>query len=144
MNSIRARRTLERVTKLRPDEKRRRLVKSSEWDLEEPEAFARIARSPVERALITGVVIRLFRAVVLTRSNASSADLFTALILGSLFLLGMATLHLGRFPVREWPWRVPLFAGFADWGGTGGGVGGCMVSHLTVGEPHGALIGMQA
>ena len=91
MDAIRARRTLERVTKPRPDEKRRRLFKSSEWDLEEPEAFARIARSPVELALITGVVIRLFRAVVLTRSNASSADLFTALILGSLFLLGMAT-----------------------------------------------------
>jgi len=105
MDAIRARRTLERVTKPRPDEKRRRLFKSSEWDLEEPEAFARIARSPVELALITGVVIRLFRAVVLTRSNASSADLFTALILGS-------TLHLGRFPVREWPWRAPLFAVF--------------------------------
>ena len=112
MDAIGARRTLERVTKPRPDEKRRRLFKSSEWDLEEPEAFARIARSPVELALITGVVIRLFRAVVLTRSNASSADLFTALILGSLFLLGMATLHLGRFPVREWPWRAPLFAVF--------------------------------
>jgi len=27
-------------------------------------------------------------------------------------LLGMATLHLGRFPVREWPWRAPLFAVF--------------------------------
>jgi len=24
----------------------------------------------------------------------------------------MATLHLGRFPVREWPWRAPLFAVF--------------------------------
>jgi hypothetical protein len=24
----------------------------------------------------------------------------------------MATLHLGRFPVREWPWRAPLFAIF--------------------------------
>jgi hypothetical protein len=112
MDAIRARSTLERVTKPRPDERRRRLFKSSEWDLEEPEAFARIARSPVELALLTGVVIRLFRAVVLTRGHASSTDLVTALILGSLFLLGMATLHLGRFPVREWPWRAPLFAVF--------------------------------
>jgi len=112
MDAIRTRRTLERVTKPRPDEKRRRLFKSSEWDLEEPEAFARIARSPVELALLTGVVIRLFRAVVLTHGNASSSYLFAALALGTLFLLGMATLHLGRFPVREWPWRAPLFAVF--------------------------------
>ncbi|HEV7837908.1 MAG TPA: hypothetical protein VGO75_07570 [Gemmatimonadaceae bacterium] len=100
------------MTKLRPVEKRRRLFKPSEWDLEEPAAFARLARSPVELALITGVVIRLFRAVVLTHGDATTAYLGAALVLGSLFLLGMATLHLGRFPVREWPWRAPLFAVF--------------------------------
>jgi hypothetical protein len=103
---------LEAVTKPHPVEKRRRLLKSSEWDLEEPAAFTRIARSPVELALITGVVIRLFRAVVLTQGNASSSFLGAALVLGTLLLLGMATLHLGRFPVREWPWRAPLFAVF--------------------------------
>ena len=112
MDLIRSRVTLEAVTKPRPAEKRRRLFKSSEWDLEEPQAFARIARSPVELALITGVVIRLFRAVVLTHGAATSAYLFASLVLGTLFLLGMATLHLGRFPVREWPWRAPLFAIF--------------------------------
>jgi hypothetical protein len=100
------------VTKPRPVENRRRLFRSSEWDLEEPQAFARLARSPFELALITGVVIRLFRAVVLTRGDVSSAFLAAALVLGSLFLLGMATLHLGRFPVREWPYRAPLFAIF--------------------------------
>ena len=104
--------TLEAVTKPHPVDKRRRLFKSSEWDFEEPAAFTRIARSPVELALITGVVIRLFRAVVLTQGNASSSFLGAALVLGTLFLLGMATLHLGRFPVREWPWRAPLFAVF--------------------------------
>jgi hypothetical protein len=112
MDVIRSRVTLEAVTKPRPAEKRRRLFKSSEWDLEEPEAFARIARSPLELALITGVVIRLFRAVVLTHGAATSSYLFASLVLGTLFLLGMATLHLGRFPVREWPWRAPLFAIF--------------------------------
>ena len=65
MDAMRARVIFDRVTKPRPVEKRHRLFKSSEWDLEEPAAFARIARSPVELALITGVVIRLFRAVVL-------------------------------------------------------------------------------
>ncbi|MEP6856863.1 MAG: hypothetical protein ABI994_00655 [Gemmatimonadales bacterium] len=100
------------MTKPHPVEKRRRLFKTSEWDFEEPAAFTRIARSPVELALITGVVMRLFRAVVLTQGNASSSFLGAALVLGTLFLLGMATLHLGRFPVREWPWRAPLFAVF--------------------------------
>ena len=112
MDAIHSGVTLEAVTKPHPVEKRRRIFKSSEWDLEEPAAFARVARSPVELALITGVVIRLFRAVVLTHGNATTSYLGAALVLGSLFLLGMATLHLGMFPVREWPWRAPLFAVF--------------------------------
>src|SRR2546423_14878189 len=120
MDAMRARITLDRVTKPRPVEKRRRIFKSSEWDLEEPAAFARIARSPVELALITGVVIRLFRAVVLTHGNATSSYLFASLVLGTLFLLGMATLHLGRFPVREWPWRAPPLAAFEATGAMGG------------------------
>ncbi len=112
MDAIHSGVTLDAVTKLRPVEKRRRIFKSSEWDLEEPAAFARVARSPVELALITGVLMRLFRAVVLTHGNATNSYLAAALVLGTLFLLGMATLHLGRFPVREWPWRAPLFAVF--------------------------------
>ena len=112
MDAIHSGVTLEAVTKLHHVEKRRRIFKSSEWDLEEPATFAMVARSPVELALITGVVIRLFRAVVLTHGDATTAYLGAALVLGSLFLLGMATLHLGRFPVREWPWRAPLFAVF--------------------------------
>ena len=110
MDAIRSRVTLKAVTKPGMIEKRRHLFKSSEWDLEEPAAFARIARSPFELALITGVVIRLFRAVVLTHGDATTTFLAASLVLGTLFLLGMATLHLGRFPIREWPWRAPLFA----------------------------------
>lgn len=112
MDDIRSGVTLEAVTKPHPVEKRRRLFKLSEWDLEEPAAFTKIARSRVELALITGVVIRLFRAVVLTQGDVTPAYLGAALVLGALFLLGMATLHLGRFPLREWPWRAPLFAVF--------------------------------
>ncbi len=111
MDGVHAGVTLEHVTKP-PGDKRRRLFKTSEWDLEEPATFTRIARSPVELALITGVVMRLFRAVVLTHGEATSTYLGAALVLATLFLLGMATLHLGRFPVREWPWRAPLFAIF--------------------------------
>jgi len=112
MDDMRLGVTLKSVTKPRAVDKRRHLFKSSEWDLEEPAAFTRIARSPVELALITGVVMRLFRAVVLTQAEATTTFLGAALVLGTLFLLGMATLHLGRFPVREWPWRAPLFAVF--------------------------------
>ena len=112
MDGIRAGVTLDRVTKAHPAEKRRRLFKSSEWDFEEPAAFTRIARSPIELALITGVIMRVFRAVVLTHGDATPSYLAASLVLGTLFLLGMATLHLGRFPVREWPWRAPLFAVF--------------------------------
>ena len=101
---------MEAVTKPHPVDRRRQLFKPSEWDFEEPAAFTRIARSPVELAMITGVIVRLFRAVVLTHASATTSYLVASLVLGSLFLLGMATLHLGRFPVREWPWRAPLFA----------------------------------
>jgi uncharacterized protein YggT (Ycf19 family) len=112
MDATHPRTNFDRVTKPSTVEKRRRLFKTSEWDLEEPAAFQRIARSPVELAVLTGVVIRLFRAVVLTRGNINSSYLAASLVLGTIFLLGMATLHLGRFPVREWPWRAPLFAIF--------------------------------
>src|SRR3954468_9254289 len=112
MDATHPRTNFDRVTKPSPVEKRRRLFKTSEWDLEEPAAFQRIARSPVELAVMTGVVIRLFRAVVLTRGNINSSYLAASLVLGTIFLVGMATLHLGRFPVREWPWRAPLFAIF--------------------------------
>jgi len=82
-----------------------------EWDLDEPESFKKIARSPVELAAITGILIRLFRAVIFTHGPADSfAYLASAFALGVVFLLTMATLHLGRFPVREWPWRAALFA----------------------------------
>jgi len=101
---------------IRPAENRRRAFTPSEWDIEEPAAFTRIARSPLELALITGVLMRIFRALVLTSGSSSSSYLGAALVLGTLFLLGMATLHLGRFPVREWPYRAPLFAIFETTG----------------------------
>ena len=71
MDDIRSGVTLDPVTKPHPVEKRRRLFKSSEWDLEEPAAFSRIARSRVELALITGVVIRLFPG---SRPHAGQCD----------------------------------------------------------------------
>lgn len=76
----------------------------------EPAAFARLARSLVEMALVTGVVARVYRMLVLSRAD-SPAGAAVALTGGALFLLLMASLHLSRFPIREWLWRAPAFAG---------------------------------
>ncbi|MDQ6718399.1 MAG: hypothetical protein M3Z17_08655 [Gemmatimonadota bacterium] len=98
------------LTARRAAERGRKFARG-DWDLDEPESFKRIARSPVELAVITGVLIRLFRALILTHGPVDSLlYLGSSLALGALFLLTMVTLHLGRFPVREWPWRAALFA----------------------------------
>jgi hypothetical protein len=82
-----------------------------EWDVQEPQAFRKIARSPVELAAITGVLLRIFRALILTHGPVfSSIYLGSALAVGGVFLLTMATLHLGRLGVKEWPWRAAVFA----------------------------------
>lgn len=75
----------------------------------EPAAFARLARSIVEIALVTGIIARLYRMLVLSRVT-TPAQIAIALTLGALFLLLMAALHLSRFPLRDWLWRAPAFA----------------------------------
>lgn len=84
-----------------------------EWPkFEEPPAFQRFTRSLVEMAVITGVLFRLYRALAMTTGPSSNwVFLGTAFALGTLFIFGMATLHLGNFPLRHWVWRAPLFGG---------------------------------
>ncbi len=81
------------------------------FKVREPAAFTRLAKSVIDMALVTGVVARLYRAIVLSRSESASG-LFVAstLTVGALFLLAMATIHLSRFPLRDWLWRAPVFA----------------------------------
>ena len=74
----------------------------------EPAAFARLARSLFEMALVTGIIARLYRMMVLSQATTPS-NAAIALGLGALFLLLMATLHLSRFPLRDWLWRAPVF-----------------------------------
>lgn len=79
--------------------------------MREPAAFTRLARSLVDMALVTGIVARLYRAMVLSRSeSASGVYIALTLTVGALFLLAMATIHVSRFPLREWLWRAPSFA----------------------------------
>ena len=75
----------------------------------EPAAFKRLAGSLLEIALVTGIIARLYRMMVLARATTPT-QVAIALTLGAVFLLLMATLHLSRFAIRDWLWRAPAFA----------------------------------
>lgn len=78
--------------------------------VEEPPAFRRLSLSLVEMALITGVVLRILRAVTFTAGRGSWIFYGLAFVVGTTLLLGMATAHLANFSMRRWIWRAPLFA----------------------------------
>lgn len=80
------------------------------WKREEPPAFRRLSLSIVEMAVVTGVLFRVFRALALTHGPSGSWLYIGGIVaLGATFLLGMATLHLGNYTLRQWTWRAPLF-----------------------------------
>ena len=81
-----------------------------EWHVEEPPAFRKLSISLVEMALVTGVVLRVLRALAFTYGHASWLYYGLAFVVGTLFMLGMTTAHLANFPVRAWSWRAPVFA----------------------------------
>lgn len=74
---------------------------------DEPSAFRALTRSVVEMGLVTGVVTRLFRSLVLTHGSNSWLYLGGAFALGAIFLFAMTTIHLANFPLRRWIWRAP-------------------------------------
>src|SRR5665647_929920 len=94
----------------RQNSERLRQRLSGGWRVREPAAFTRLARSLVDMALVTGIIARLYRAMVLSRSTSANGFFIVTLTIGALFLLAMATIHLSRFPLREWVWRAPAFA----------------------------------
>ena len=83
---------------------------SVEWRLEEPQAFRRLSISLVEMALLTGVVLRVLRALTFTHGRASWLFYGAAFLVGLLVLLGMTTAYLANWTLRSWLWRAPLFA----------------------------------
>jgi hypothetical protein len=83
---------------------------SVEWRLEEPQSFRRLSLSLVEMALLTGIVLRLLRALTFTHGRASWLFYGAAFVVGLLILLGMTTAHLANWTLRSWLWRAPLFA----------------------------------
>lgn len=71
----------------------------------------RFLRSLLEVAVVTGVVLRVYRALALSiLPNGSVVGLAAAFGIGLLLLLAAVTLHLGMFTLRHWLWRAPLFA----------------------------------
>ena len=83
---------------------------SVEWRLEEPAAFRRLSISLIEMALLTGIVLRLLRALTFTHGRASWLFYGAAFLVGLLVLLGMTTAHLANWTLKSWLWRAPLFA----------------------------------
>jgi hypothetical protein len=93
----------------RQNSERLRQRLSAGFTIREPPAFSKLARSIVEMALVTGVVVRLYRALVLTHATGGGLYLGTMFLLASAFVLFMAAVHLSRFPLRQWMWRAPTF-----------------------------------
>jgi hypothetical protein len=77
------------------------------WGEERLHPLRAFAIRTVEPAGMTGVILRVWRAVLLGSSNWMLV--VGGLVGGVLFLCGMLTWHLGNFPVKRWPPRVALF-----------------------------------
>ena len=84
-------------------------VKTATFKLDETRAFRRFSYSVVEMALVTAVVLRVYRALALSLAGANVFLLGLSFAVGFVVLFGMVTLHLGNFTVRRWVWRAPFF-----------------------------------
>lgn len=79
--------------------------------VEDPTAIRRLSHSLPEMALVTGVVLRLYRAYVLSHGSPESwLWVGSTIAIGAVLLLVMLTVHLANYTVRHWWWRAPLFA----------------------------------
>ena len=81
-----------------------------QWSEERLHPLRAFAVRSLEPAGITGMVLRLYRALMLNATASGElVALVGGLILGALFLCGMLTWHLGNFPIKRWPLRVLAF-----------------------------------
>ena len=81
------------------------------FSAQDAQAFRGISMSTVEMAVITGIVLHTYRAIVLS-GGAGRGWLYLGIsfALGIVILFGMTTLHLGNYTLRQWVRRVPIFA----------------------------------
>lgn len=81
------------------------------WREQSVSALRKATLSLVEMAALTGLVVRLLRAVVLGSSTGGNWMVLVAgVTIGIVVLCGALTAHVMNFPVRRWMVRVPLFA----------------------------------
>ena len=80
-----------------------------QWHFEEPTVLRRFSLSLIEMAVLTGIVLRLYRAVVINYGSTTWVW-FAAFAVGVLLFCAMATMHLANFPLHRWMWRAPIFA----------------------------------
>jgi hypothetical protein len=83
---------------------------TTELLLVEERAFRRLSFNLAEMAVLTGVVLRLYRSIALTHGSNSWLYLGGTFTIGIVFLCAMVTLHLANYPLYRWVWRAPLFA----------------------------------
>lgn len=80
------------------------------WGEEHLHPLRAFAVRTLEPAGITGVVLRVYRALVLGATASEGWIAFVgSVVVGMLFLCGMLTWHLGNFPLKRWPLRVLAF-----------------------------------
>jgi hypothetical protein len=85
--------------------------KTVAWKLEEPAPLRQLSLSLPYMALITGVMLRLWRSYVLTHGAPDSwAWVGGTFLIGMVFLYLMVSIHLGNYTLRHWIWRAPVFA----------------------------------
>jgi hypothetical protein len=85
-------------------------VETQSFRIDEARPFRRLTFSVVEMAVITAMVLRVYRALALSLAGSNVVLLGISFAIGFVVLFGMVTLHLGNFTVRRWTWRAPLFA----------------------------------
>src|SRR5437868_7504278 len=81
-----------------------------QWHFEEPTAIRRFSLSVWEMAVLTGIALRLYYAIVVPRGPTNWVWFGGSLALGILLLVAMSTAHLANYPLHRWAWRAPLFA----------------------------------
>lgn len=81
-----------------------------QWHLEEPAALRRFSLWIVPMAVLTGLVVRGVRATLLANLDTSWTSLGLYYGLTALLFFAALTAHVGNYPLRQWWWRVPVFA----------------------------------
>lgn len=69
----------------------------------------RVSLSIIGMALLTAVLVRLLRLVILSNPTLSVWEVLPIFAVGFMILLGMTAAYLGNHPVHQWVWRAPLF-----------------------------------